>query len=83
MSGSDWGDPPIDPDVVAFMGGLRELGDRLGDATADSGDQIAAAIREGLTGLAESVQWLAHATDPVRVPCPHRHRQHKQEQEGG
>ena len=80
MSSEPWDDQPIDADVVAFGGYLRDLGDRLADANEGGLDRLAEVLERGLAGVAESVQWLAHATDPVRVPCPHRQHQHR---EGG
>ena len=53
----------LDPDVVLFVGGLRDLGERLAAAHDDSADRLADAtraagadIRAGLESLADAVR---------------------------
>ena len=68
MSSEPWDDQNLDPDVVAFGLYLVRLGQ---DIRAAAGE------------IAESIQWLAHAYNPAKVPCPHRLQEHKQGGGGG
>lgn len=72
MSGESWDDQQVDVDVVAFGGFMRDLGDRLASATADSGERVAEAIERGMGDVAEALRWVAYATKPEMVPHPNR-----------